>query len=531
MFVSGWEIESMVFLAPLVLGVLLPVADPAVTADVIIRGVTLYDGTGRPPVVGDLALRGERIVGVGQFEAAGSPRILDGKGLAAAPGFIDLHTHSDDALLEAPTRANLGYLFQGVTTVVTGNCGQGPVDVADYYQALERGKTGTNVLHLLPHGDVRHRVMKNVNRPPTADELERMEAILDEGMKAGAWGMSTGLIYDPGTYARMDELTALAKVVARHGGLYASHIRNEGPGLLPALDEALAIGRDAGLPVHISHLKASGRKSWGKAADAIALIERARRAGQAVTADQYPYEASSTSLSATVVPPAFREGGRDDYLARLMDPRVRAAIEERLRDCDGGKAIRIARFTAQPAWQGKDLETIANMERTTPLEIVQVIERHGGAAIVHFSMSMEDVRLILKQPWVATASDGVSMVPGQGTMPHPRSYGCFPRKIGRFSLAEGLLPPEQAIRSASGLPADILHLPERGYLKVGHYADVVVFDPAKFRDRATYDRPHQYSAGVRWLFVNGRLAIDDGKFTNALAGRVLRHAEPAKSIP
>jgi N-acyl-D-aspartate/D-glutamate deacylase len=510
-------------------------ADQPVAADVLLRGVNIYDGTGGPPALGDVALRGERIVAVGRFRLEGSPRILDGKGLVAAPGFIDLHTHSDAALRDPLTRANKSYLFQGVTTVVTGNCGQGPVDVAAYYKSLEVGKVGTNVLHLLPHGDVRRAVMNNVNRPPTAAESSRMERLVEEGMTAGAWGMSTGLIYNPGTYSRTDELTALARVVARHGGLYASHIRDEGAGLLAALDEAMTIGRDAGLPVHISHLKASGRKSWGKAADAVALIQRARQAGQAVTADQYPYEASSTSLTVTIIPAAFREGEHRDFVARLHDPargpQIRAAVEGRLRDCDEGRALRIASFPPRAVWQGKDLQTIARAENTTPLEVALEIERRGGAAIVNFSMSEEDVRLIMKQPWVATASDGASMVPSQTSVPHPRSYGCFPRKIGRFAFQEKILAPEEAIRSASGLPADILHLSDRGYLKPGFFADVVVFDPATFRDKATYDRPHQYAGGVHWLFVNGKLVIEDGKFTSTLAGRVLRHAEPAKSAP
>jgi N-acyl-D-aspartate/D-glutamate deacylase len=516
----------------LLLGALLPASEPTVDADVVLRGVTLYDGTGGPATTGDLALRGERIVGVGQFQLRGKPKVLEGAGLMAAPGFIDLHTHSDQALLQPPTRANLCYLLQGVTTVVTGNCGSGPADVAGYYQGLEAGGVGTNVLHLIPHGDVRRAVLRNVNRPPTAEELRRMEGLVDDGMKAGAWGMSTGLIYTPSGYARTDELTALARVVARHDGMYASHIRDEGTGLPGALEEALTIGRDAGLPVHISHLKASGRRSWGKAADAVALIEKARQSGQAVTADQYPYTASSTSLAATLVPPAFREGDRKDFQARLGDaelgPQIRKAVEARLQACDEGRAIRIARFEPRPAWQGKDLHAIALAEKTTPLDVALEVERKGGAAVVNFSMSEEDVRLILRQPWVATASDGASMVPAQGSVPHPRSYGCFARKVGRFAFEDKVVAPASAVRSASGLPADILHLKDRGYLKVGYYADVVIFDPATFRDRATFDRPHQYATGVRWLFVNGRAAVEDGKFTGVLAGRVLRHPDPAQ---
>jgi N-acyl-D-amino-acid deacylase len=517
----------MANLYPLLIG-LLGLGGPTIEADVVIRGATLYDGSGAAGMVGDVAIRGERIVAVGRFTVAGKPRIIEAKGLAAAPGFIDLHTHSDYPLQKPATRANRCYLYQGVTTVATGNCGSGPVDVAQYFHTLESGKIGTNVLHQVPHSDVRERVMKNANRPPTADELRQMEALVDQGMRDGAWGLSTGLIYNPGAYAKTDELIALARVAARHGGFYASHIRDEGTGVLSALQEALTIGREAGLPVHISHLKASGRRAWGMAADEIALLNKARRAGQAVSADQYPYFASSTSLKATLIPLSFREGSPKDYLARLKDAeqlaRLRPLVERGLEQHQSGKDIRIARYAPKPAWQGKDLAALAALEKKPAVDIVLEIERHGGAQVIIFSMSEEDVRLIMRQPFVATASDGASMLPTDATMPHPRSYGCFPRKIGRYAIEEKILSLEQAIRSASGLPADILHLPQRGYLKADYFADVVVFDPKTFRDTATFDQPHQYATGVRYLFVNGRLAIDDGTFTEVLAGKVLRHS-------
>jgi N-acyl-D-amino-acid deacylase len=416
---------------------------------------------------------------------------------------------------------------QGVTTVVTGNCGFGQTDTADYFGRLEKGGVGTNVIHQIPHGSIRDKVMGNTNRPPTAAELEKLEALVDKNMKDGAWGMSTGLIYTPGTYAKTDELIALAKVVARHGGFYASHIRDEGTEVLIALDEALTIGKEAKLPIHISHLKANGRKTWGKAGDEIALIESARKDGQAVTADQYPYIASSTSLNAIVIPPRYREGTPKDFQARLNDPEqgplVRKAIEERLDGKEGAKSLRIAGYKHLPAWNGKDLLALAEQEKKTPLDIVLDIERNGGAQVVHFSMNDEDVNLIMKQPWVATASDGSAIEPGD-TVPHPRLYGCFARKIGKYALTDKNITLEHAIRSASGLPADILRLTDRGYLKAGYIADVVVFDPEKYRDTATFDKPHQYATGVRYLFVNGKRVIVDGKVQDVLAGKVLRHA-------
>ncbi len=508
------------------LGDVQPARPKAVEADVVLRGAILVDGTGQPGQVGDLAIRGDRIVAVGKFDVAGQPRVIDCTGLIISPGFIDLHTHSDNPLQQPATNANLNYLAQGVTTAVTGNCGFGPVDVAAYFQTMESQGIGSNVVHQLPHNALRTKVMGNANRPPTEKELQQMADLLDQGMRDGAWGMATGLIYNPGTYAKTEELIALAQVAARHGGFYASHIRDEGPSILLAIDEILTIARKAGLRVHISHIKVTGRRSWGKGPDVIAMIRKARQEGVRVTADQYPYVASSTSLAAMVIPAKYREGSAADLLKRLDDPevgpRMRKEIEERLEGRQGGQTFRIASFAPRPDWQGLKLDTIAAAEKKTLLDLVLDIQRKGGAGVVCFGMNEEEVRLFMKEPWVATASDGSSQVPA-GTVPHPRSYGCFPRKIGRYAIEDKIISLEQAIRSASGLPADILQLPDRGYLKVGQVADVVAFDPKTFRDKATFDHPHLYATGVQYLFVNGRLAIDQGRFTGVLAGRVLRH--------
>lgn len=502
-----------------------------VAADVVLKNATLIDGTGQPGQVGDLAIKADRIVAVGKFACAGNPRVLDCTGLIVAPGFIDLHTHSDTPLTVKATAPNLNYLTQGLTTAVTGNCGSGPTDVAAYFKKMETQGIGSNVIHQVPHNNVRLKVMGNANRAPTADELKQMEALVDQGMRDGAWGLATGLIYNPGTYSKTDELIDLATVAARHGGFYASHIRDEGTGIFVALEEVLAIARKAGLRVHVSHIKVSGRAAWGKAAEVIALIRRARKEGVEITADQYPYPASSTSLAAMVIPAKYREGSAKDLLQRLDDPivgpKMKADIEAKIGGRQGGKSLRIAAFSPRTEWQGKDLEAISQLEKKSVLDIVLEIQRKGGAGVVSFGMNEEDVRLFMKQDFVATASDGSAQVPS-ATVPHPRSYGTFPRKIGRYALEDKIVTLEQAIRSSSGLPADILQLPQRGYLKEGYFADVVVFDPKTFRDRATYDQPHQYATGVRYLLVNGRLAIDDGRFTGTLAGRVLRHSSKAQ---
>jgi N-acyl-D-amino-acid deacylase len=485
------------------------------------------DGSGSPGTIADVAIRGERILVIGRdLPSTAKTKVIEARGFYVAPGFIDLHTHSDDSILQPKTQNNLNYATQGVTTIVTGNCGFGPVDVGPYLGRIGKQGAGANVCHLIPHNSLRSQVMGNVNRAPTRDEMNRMLELMNKGMRDGAWGLSTGLFYSPGAYAQLDELVSLADVAARHDGFYASHIRDEGDGLLPSLEEALTIGRRAGLPVHISHLKAAGRSAWGEASTALARIAQARQAGQRVTADQYPYIASSTSLQATVIPPRFREGKQQEIAARFDDARLgaamRQAVVEKIHAASDGRDLRIARYGPKPSWQGKDLAAIAREEGKNPVELVAEIERGGGAQIIHFSMNEEEMRLIMKQPYVATASDGAARIPDD-SMPHPRHYGTFSRKIGHYALEEKTVTVEQAIRSATGLPADILRLPERGYLREGYFADVVVLNPRTYRDAATFDKPHQYTTGVEFLFINGVPVIEAGRGTDKLPGKPLRH--------
>ncbi len=497
------------------------------TKSIAIRHATIHDGTGKPGIVGDVLIEGQRITSVGKELKAGKYDVdIDGANLVVCPGFIDLHTHCDYGLLEKVGRANKNYITQGCTTVVTGNCGSGPVDVAAYFKKLEAGGIGSNEIHLAPHNSIREQVMGNANRVPTTEEQAKMEALVEQAMQDGAFGMATGLIYNPGTYSKTDEIANLAKAAAKYDGLYASHIRNEGTGLLTAIEEALAIGKQSGCRVHISHIKASGQESWGMSGRAVGLIENAQSKGQIVTADQYPYIASSTSLRATLVPSQYREGTQKDLVARMDDPltgpKMKTDIDKALSGRDGGKRIQIARYSKNPAWQGKNLTQIAEAEMKEPIDIVMEIERNGGAQIVNFGMNEEDVRIYMKRPWVATASDGGVQSPGN-TVPHPRSYGTFPRKIGRYAIEDGTISVEAAIRSSTGLPAEILKLKDRGTLKPGHYADVVVFDPKTFRDTATFDKPHQYATGVKWVFVNGTPVIADGQHdAEKLPGKVIR---------
>ncbi len=509
--------------------------DTPVDADWVIKGGTIIDGTGSPRRVGDVAVRGDRIVAVGEFRTSQSARVIEAKGLVVAPGFIDLHTHSDNGIVKPKLRYNANYLTQGVTTIVTGNCGGGPIDAESYYKAVESGGAGSNVIHLIPHGSVRESVMGSGERAPSVRELAAMQKIVAREMDAGAWGMSTGLIYLPGRYAELPELVVLSKIVAGQGGIYASHIRNEESGLLAAIDEAITIGKESGAPVHISHLKASGQPQWGKIADALDRIDEARKSGQAVTADQYPYVASSTQLAAMVVPHWARQEGAAGFSRIADEPAkgrlLRAEIIEALDERRGGAAIRIARYAASPSRVGLDLVTIARNEGTTPLEVVLDIERHGGAQAINFGMSEDDVRLAMTRDFVATASDGGTHLAGSGDRPHPRAYGTFPRKI-RYAQDDKVLTLEAAIRSGSGLPASVLGLPERGTIRKGNFADLIVFDPATFRDTATFDDPTRYASGLAYAMVNGKLAIEQGKLTTTLAGRVLRRqgAGPADLI-
>lgn len=496
-------------------------------ADVLLQGGTIIDGTGKPGYTGDVAIKGDKIVGVGKFAVGKVAVTVDCQGLVIAPGFIDLHNHSDRQVVDPQKSGLVNYLTQGCTTIVTGNCGAGPIHVAEYHKKLTEAGVGTNIAHLLPQGSLRSSVMGTALREPSDEEMQEMKRLTKKAMQEGAWGMSTGLIYVPGTYAKTEELIEIAKVVSQSNGIYASHIRNEATDLLAAVDEALRIGKEAELPVHISHFKSSGRDAWGLVRRAVTQIEAARERGQVVTADQYPYIASSTSLDATIIPSWALAGGRKALIKRLNDPeqgeRIREAMTENLKKRNGGESIQIARYEPHQEWVGKRLSEIAKLQGKSPTEIGVEIAKNGGAAIVNFSMDEADVRHVMQVPWVATASDGRAYLPG-ADKPHPRNYGTFPRKLGYYAMAEGVLSLEKAVRSATALPAQILGLTDRGTLKTGLAADIVVFDPQQIRDAATFENPHQYSRGIRYVYVNGQPAVYLGSPTGARPGKALIHS-------
>lgn len=490
--------------------------------ELVLRGGVIHDGGGGEPRTADVGIRQGKIAAIGALEEAPADVVVDCRGLVVAPGFIDLHTHSDSPIVAAATRGNVNYLMQGCTTVVTGNCGSGPVDAKSYLDKVDQLGAGTHVIHLLPQGSLRDQVLGKERRKPTDAEVAKMRELADRAMLDGVFGMSTGLIYVPSMFAETDELVEIASVVGRRGGFYASHIRGEGTGLLDAVHEALEIGRRGQLPVHVSHFKAAGKDAWGTLHLAVDAIEKARTAGQRVTADQYPYIASSTSLEATLLPAWSREGGRKSLQQRLDDPGATAKIRDEVaKKIATSYRILIASYRPRRDWVGKSLDEIARLEQREPVDIVLEIERQGGAGVVNFSMQEEEVRLAMKLPWVATASDGGAKIPS-ADKPHPRSYGTFARKVGRYVDEHHVMSLAAAVRSASGLPADILQLDDRGYVKVGMSADLAVFDPAAFRDEATFEQPQRLAVGMRYVYVAGVPAVHDGQPTGALAGRAIR---------
>jgi N-acyl-D-aspartate/D-glutamate deacylase len=491
--------------------------------DFLLKGGTIVDGSGGAPYEGSVVVRDGMIVAVGpDVDAAAASQTIDCSGLVICPGFIDLHNHSDNTILTPETRDARCYLTQGCTTLVTGNCGGGQRDTGKFYDELEATGIGINIAHLVPHGAIRDQVMGKIRRTPTEKELQQMKELVAAGMRDGAWGMSTGLLYVPSAFADTDELVALAQTVAEHGGIYASHIRNEDDELLDAVEEVIEIARRGGLPCHISHIKASDPGNWGKLRVVARMVEQARSSGLKLTADQYPYNASSTSMMALLLPENEREGGEAATAERLKNPNEAARLRPLVaKEIETSGPMMIASFRAKPQWLGMTLHEVAKLENCEPVDVAFELFRDPRAQGVHFGMGEEDVRFAMTLPWVATASDGSSKI-DDGTRPHPRSYGTFPRKIGRYAIRENVLSMTAAVRSASGLPADILGMTDRGYVRENLVADLVVFDPKQLEDRATYEKPFETSVGIRWVLVNGKVAIADGEPQDVLAGRPLR---------
>ncbi|HYW05523.1 MAG TPA: amidohydrolase family protein [Longimicrobium sp.] len=497
------------------------------TYDIIIRNGRVLDGTGNPWYRADVAVRGDRIVAVGDLAGARAAREIDAAGLYVAPGFIDVHTHAGDGLATAALAPGRPLLAQGITTVLVNPDGGGATDMARQRAAILSHGVGVNVAQLVPHGSIRQAVMGMADRAPTPAEMERMRALVRTGMEEGAFGISTGPWYAPGSYAKTEELIDLSRIAASFGGAYSSHIRDEGDfnvGLMAAVDEVIRIGREAKLPVVVTHIKALGPRVWGYSAALVQRIDRARAEGVEVFADQYPYTASATSLTGALVPRWAQAGGDTALIRRIGDraegPRLRAELLENLERRGGAERIQFRRFRADTAIEGKTLQWVAMRDRVAPVDAVLALLRGGGASVVSFNMHDEDVDRLMRQPWMMTASDGDLVPMGEG-VPHPRSYGTYPRKIREYVVRRGVVDLGAAIRSMTSLPATVFRIPDRGILRAGAIADVVVFDLARVNDPATFADPHRLGEGMVHVLVNGQPALSGGSFAATLHGRVL----------
>ena len=488
--------------------------------DLIIREVSIYDGTGREPFVGDVALTADEIVAIGAV-SGGAANVVDGRGLAASPGFIDVHTHDDFAAVVHP---DMSFKTSGgVTTCVVGNCGMGaaPWPIASrmarplhpqplpewngyrgYLDFLAQHPPGLNVAALIGHGTARAAAMGTDAREPNAAEMRAMKDIVSEGLEAGAVGLSTGLIYDPGRYARTDEIVELASLMRGTGALYATHMRDEGLGLLDSVNEAIAIGERAGVPVQISHHKASGRNAWGLVAKSLALIESAQARGLDVHADQYPYTAGSTILAAV-----YRDGA--------LGGKGVGGLE--------GDAVVIASAPAHRAWEGRSIAHIAaTMGCDSNVAAERILSEEPGATVVIHTMCEDDVRKVMRHPSTMIGSDGLPTLEGK---PHPRLYGTFARVLGRYARDEKVFPLAEAIWRMTGFPARKFGFSDRGVLAPGKKADLVLIDPKAIIDRGTFEEPHRVPGGIIAVYVNGTLAVKGGSVTAARAGRVLRRVK------
>lgn len=500
--------------------------------DLVVRGGLVIDGTGASGRSADVAVKDGKIVAVGRVAAGAGAREIDARGFVVAPGFIDVHTHADE-IAERPKAEN--YIRMGVTTVVAGNCGGSPADLGPALKAIEATPIAINFATLVGHNDVREAVMGRERRAPTSDELDKMKALVAAAMTDGALGLSSGLEYVPGVYADAAEIVELAKVVGRAGGIYATHMRNEGTEVEKAVAESIAIGEQAGCPVQISHLKIDSPSRWGSSVKILDLIDRARARGVRVSADQYAYTASSSGMSIRF--PAWAlEGGREKVRERLSDEATWARIRTDMKAILAARGFEdlsfgtVGNYRADPSFNGLTIAEIARKVRgaddfEAQLETARQILLGGDAQMVYRVMSEEDLKRIMRHPQVSVASDSDLMVPGQG-VPHPRSYGNTVRVLGRYVREQHVLPIEEAVRKMTSLPAEQLGLNGRGRIAEGYPADLVVFDAATVADQATFAQPHQYGVGIVHVLVNGVPVVSDRTPTDARPGRVIRRGEP-----
>ncbi len=517
--------------APVLMLVVLAVAAAGLRAqtrfDLLIRGGLVVDGLAGPPVRADVGISGDRIRAVGDLESATAALVIDAAGRYVAPGFIDVHSHAGPGLATADLKEGRPVLAQGITTVLVNPDGGGPVDLAAQRAGYERAGIGLNVGLMVPHGSVRNAVLGMSDRDPAAADLAQMTALVQSGMRAGAFGLSSGLYYAPGSYSKTAEVIAMAKEAAPFGGSYSSHIRDEadyGVGVVAAVDEVITIAEQAGVTGVVTHMKALGPASWGLSKALVARIEAARGRGVKVFADQYPYEASGTGIVGALMPRWAQVGGKEVMTRRItgeLRGKVREEVKANLARRGGADTFLISEYEPDTSIEGKRLSDLARAAGLAPEEYALTLLEKGDAGLVSFNMSEDDIALIMRQPWTMTCTDG-GLQPVTDGKPHPRAYGAFPRKLQRYVHERGVVALPFAIRSMTALAAEVFGIKDRGVVTPGAFADLVVFDLARVREVSTYEDPHRIAEGLDTIVVNGRVARDGGRFTGTLAGRVLR---------
>jgi dihydroorotase/N-acyl-D-amino-acid deacylase len=497
--------------------------------DVLITNARIVDGAGGPWFTGSVAIRGESIAAIGFLPGATATTVVDARGLIAAPGFIDIHSHGRRGIHPVPTAEN--YLREGVTSIIEGPDGSSPLPISTFLADIAKTPISINFGTCVGQGSIRSEVMGLVNRKATPQEIEKMKAIAAQAMRDGAFGLSTGLFYVPGNFTPTEEVIEIAKVVGRMGGFHVSHMRDEASGVLDSVRETIRIGEEGGLPTQITHHKIIGQPNWGQSVETLRLVEEARKRGVDVTIDQYPYTASSTGIAA-LLPQWALEGGAKATNERLSAPqqraKIKAVIVERLKVDRGAgdpKNVQIVSCPFDASLAGKNLAEITRARGVEPTfenaaETAMDLVAKGACSAIYHAIEEQDVVRIMRSPWTMVASDGDIPVFGQAS-PHPRSYGTFARVLGVYVREKNVLTLEDAVRRMSGFPAARLKIWDRGLLRPGMKADIVLFDPATVADRAQYDKPHQYSAGFRDVIVNGRFALRNGQVTPERPGRIL----------
>lgn len=504
------------------------------TYDLIIRGGRLLDGTGMPWRYADVGVRGDRIVYVGTLpNGATAQRTIDATGLYVAPGYIDPHSHATDSLM-VPARAGVRALaHQGITTAVINHDGGGPTDLPAQFKTLVGNQPGVNIVPLIGHNSVRIETMAYDERDPTRQELETMRSIVRRAMEAGAWGLSDGLFYQPANHSKTAEVIALAQVAAEFNGLYTAHVRDDADynvGAVGAVDEVIEVARATRKTAIVTHIKTMGPRAVGLSKQMIENIEKARAEGLEVWSDQHPYLASSSSLMAYLIPQWGQDGGPTAILGRLGDPEMITGIEANLRRRGGAEHIQLTQYPKNPAFEGRRLADLAKERNEDPVDTAIFLFRDSGGRVpvVSFTINEYDSDAFMKMPWNMTDTDGGAPVFGEG-VPHPRTYGAFPHKIQRNVVERKIITLEHAIYTGTGLTASVHGLRDRGFIREGAYADIQVFDLARIKDTATYERPHSYAEGIVHLLVNGTPTITDGKFLDARPGRLLLRSDPTAS--